>query len=59
MKRKLKVQVLDAGGDAALLVPRRHDNRDPLERSGGLEFKRSGAFLLIQTGMPAARARLA
>jgi len=42
---KPEVQILDGGGDATLLVPRGNDNREPLERSEGLEFKRSGAFL--------------
>ena len=32
---KLKVQVLDGGGDAPLLVPRGDDNREQRERAGG------------------------
>ena len=32
---KLKVQVLDGGGDATLLVPRGDDNREQREPSGG------------------------
>jgi len=39
MKRKLKVEMLDGGGNAALLVPRGDDNREQRERSSGLGFK--------------------
>jgi hypothetical protein len=35
LEGKLKVQVLDGGGDAALLIPRGDDNREQRERSGG------------------------
>ena len=45
MQRKLEVEMLDGGGDASLLVPRRDDNREQLKRSGGLGFKWSGHFL--------------
>jgi hypothetical protein len=45
MKRKLEVQMLDGGSNAALLVPRRDDNREQLERSHGLGFRRVGHFL--------------
>jgi len=55
------VEVLDGGGAAALLVPRRHDNREQRERAGRLRFRRGGQFYSsrFQTGRLAARARLA
>ncbi len=55
MKQKLEVQMLDSGGNAALLVPRGDDNREQRERSHGLGFMRVGHFYSfpIQTGRPA------
>ena len=45
MKRKLKVEMLDGGGNAALLVPRGDDNRKERERSERLGFRQGGHFL--------------
>ena len=47
---KLEVQVLDGGGDAALLIPRGDDNREQRERSGRLDFRSAGHFCLSKRG---------
>jgi hypothetical protein len=44
MKRHLKVQMLDSGSNAALLVTRGDDEREQRERSGGLGFRRVWHF---------------
>ena len=43
---KLEVEVLDGGGDAALLIPHGDDNREQRERSGRLGFRSAGHFCL-------------
>jgi len=45
VQRKLEVEMLDGGSHAALLVPRRDDDRKQRERSVGLFFRRVGHFL--------------
>jgi hypothetical protein len=45
MKRHIRVEMLDGGGDATLLVPRGDDDRKQRERSVGLGFRRVGHFL--------------
>ena len=60
-KRKLEVEMLDGGGDAALLVPRGDDDRKQCERSSGIGFRKIWHFYSfpIHTGRPAGRSRLA
>jgi hypothetical protein len=42
VKPNLQTEVLDGGGNASLLVPRRNDNPEQRERSGSLGFRRGG-----------------
>ena len=36
--------MLEGGGNAALLIPRGHDNREQRERSSRIDFSKSGHF---------------